>query len=280
MPLSSGNSYPDLEAKLLRLAQKLRQPRPGDWLAEHPEPGQDFGAYLAEHPVRRSGTLNTISLCLVGDFTEDQQRVLNLAQNYLALFFDVPVQIAEQVPLSSIPPEAKRIHPEWGDPQVLSRYVLREILLPMRPTNALAYLAFTASDLWPRQGWNFVFGQANLKQRIGVWSIYRNGDPSQGPVAFRQCLARTLATATHETGHILTMRHCTAFECLMNGSNHQEERNSRPLHLCPVCLRKLCWNLQIEPVSYLKRLGFFWRQSGFPDEADWYGTAAATLEDR
>ena len=37
----------------------------------------------------------------------------------------------------------------------------------------------------------------------------------------------------------------------MSGSNHQEERDARLLHLCPVCLRKLCWNLRVEPVPYL-----------------------------
>jgi len=74
------------------------------------------------------------------------------------------------------------------------------------------------------------------------------------------------------------MGHCTAFECLMNGSNHQEERDSRPLHLCPICVRKLCWNLQVEPVPYLKMLVDFWRAQGFAEEAAWYGTAVATLE--
>ena len=66
--------------------------------------------------------------------------------------------------------------------------------------------------------------------------------------AYRLCLRRTLSTATHETGHILTMQHCTAFRCLMNGCNTHEERDRTPLHPCPVCLRKLCWNLRVEAV--------------------------------
>ena len=48
--------------------------------------------------------------------------------------------------------------------------------------------------------------------------------------------------------------HCTAHSCLMNGSNHREEKDRRPTNLCPVCLRKLCWNLQVEPVPYLRKL--------------------------
>ncbi len=202
-------------------------------------------------PVRRDRDLTTIYLCLLGEFTEPQQRILTVTQEYLGLFFDVPVEVRQRVPLADIPGRARRTHPEWGDEQILATYLLHEVLEPDRPEDALAYLALTASDLWPGAGWNFVFGQANLRQRVGVWSLYRNGDPGEGDAAFALCLRRTLATATHETGHVLTMKHCIAFACLMNGSNHREESDSRPLHLCPVCLRKLLWNLQVEPLPYL-----------------------------
>jgi len=114
---------------------------------------------------------------------------------------------------------------------VLTGYILHEVLEPEQPADALA---LTASDLWPGRGWNFVFGEANLRQRTGVWSVYRNGDPGEDEAAFRLSLRRTLGTASHELFHALTMHHCTAFRCLMNGSNHQEQRDGRPLHLCPV----------------------------------------------
>ncbi len=85
-------------------------------------------------------------------------------------------------------------------------------------------------------------------------------------------------TAVHETCHIVSMLDCTAFGCLMNGNNNQAERDSRPLHLCPVCLRKLCWNIQVQPVSHLKRLVAFHREHGL-DGADWLATAAGALEE-
>jgi hypothetical protein len=34
------------------------------------------------------------------------------------------------------------------------------------------------------------------------------------------------------------MHHCTGLRRLMNGSNHQEERDRRLLHLRPACLGK------------------------------------------
>jgi archaemetzincin len=267
----------DLESKLGPLADPLPAPRPGDWLAEHHEPGQTFAEYLAAQPVRKSGQLHTIYLCLVGELSEAQRRILDLTRDYLAIFFDCPVKVHRHIPLESIPARARRTHPFWGDPQVLTRYILHEVLKPERPADALAYLALTAQDLWPGKGWNFVFGQANLRQRTGVWSIYRNGDPGRSEAAFGLCLRQTLGTASHELCHVLTMKHCIAFSCLMNGSNHQEERDSRPLHLCPVCLHKLCWNLQAELAPYLIKLRAFCQQNGFDTERDWYDKVLAAL---
>lgn len=48
-----------------------------------------------------------------------------------------------------------------------------------------------------------------------------------------------LQTLTHEIGHILGLRHCQWLACLMQGSNHLEESDRRPLNVCPICLRKL-----------------------------------------
>jgi archaemetzincin len=185
------------------------------------------------------------------------------------------VKVQWQIALDSIPARARCTHLSWGDPQVSTGYILHEVLEPERTADALAYLALTASDLWPGMGWNFVFGEANLREHTGVWSIYCNGDPGEGEAAFRLCLRRTLGTASHELCHVLTMHHCTAFRCLMNGSNHQEERDARPLHLCPVCMRKLCWNLQGEPVPYLEALATICMKNNL--EAGWFERAVALL---
>jgi archaemetzincin len=271
------NLYAEIEDRLRPLARPLPPPRPGDWLAENREKGQTFRQYLSARPVRRDRELNNIYLCELGEFDEHQRRVLKQSREYLSLFFDVPVQIRRRVPFSDISARAKRKHPQTGAKQLNVAYILHELLRPDRPENTLAYLALTARDLWPGRGWSFVFGQASLRQRVGVFSIHRNGYPGKSEKAYRLCLRRTLSTATHETGHILTMQHCTSFACLMNGVNHLEEADSSPLTLCPVCLRKLLWNLQAEPVPYLNRLETFCREHGLA-EAGWYAKAAAALQ--
>src|SRR5262245_27685406 len=65
--------------------------------------------------------------------------------------------------------------------------------------------------------------------------------------------------------------------CMMAGSNHQEEKDRRPLYLCPVCLRKLCWNLQAESVPYLTKLKAFYQQNNLDLEGRWYERATAAL---
>ena len=250
-------TYRAVENRLRPLATRLGTPQPGEWLAEHHEDGQTFEQYIAARPVRRTRELDTIYVVLLGDFTPEQKKVLALTQQYLELFYQTPVKVHREMPLADVPARARRKHPRWGMEQIQTPYVLDEVLKPNRPKDALAYLCFTASDLYPDDKWNFVFGQASLRDRTGVWSIHRKGDPAESPAAFRQCLVRTLHTASHETGHILTIQHCTAFECNMNGVNSLDEADRRPLHLCPVCLRKVLWNLQAEPDAHLASLEKF-----------------------
>jgi len=274
---TADSTYDNVERKLRPLAQPLGKPQPGEWLAEHKEDGQTFAEYLAARPVRRSQDLKTIYLVLLGDFTPEQKRVLDITRDYLAVFYQTPVKVHREMPLADVPARVRRKHPAWGMEQIQTPYVLDEVLKPARPKDALAYICFTSSDLYPDDDWNFVFGQASLRDRTGVWSIYRKGDPAESPAAFAKCLMRTLHTASHETGHILTIQHCTAFECNMNGVNSLAEADRRPLHLCPVCLRKVCWNLQLEPATYLARLEEFCQQHGLDDEAKWYATARERL---
>lgn len=273
-------TYAEVETRLRPIALPLAKPEPGDWLAEHKEDGQTFAAYMRAKPVRKSAEQGTIYICLLGDFTPEQTKVLTTTQRYLEIFYQVPVKVHHKMAVKDLPERARRIHPTWGGEQILSTYVLDEVLKPDRPKDALAYLAFTSSDLFPDPKWNFVFGQASLRDRTGVWSIHRNGDPAKNEKAFQLCLRRTLHTASHETGHILTIQHCTAFDCNMNGVNSQDEGDRKPLTMCPICLRKVCWNLQIEPAAYLGQLEAFCRENKLAVEADWYRQAAAALAAR
>ena len=197
------------------LHKKLGPPEPGDWLTEHFEPGQTYWEYVHGQPVKPEGQRRVIYVQPLGTFTQTQRKIVGLAAEYMGLYFGLPTRLRESLPLNLIPAKARRKHPSWGIDQILSTYVLKKVLAPRLPKDAVASIAFTASDLWPGEGWNFVFGQASLGERVGVWSIYRYGDPDQNDEAWRLCLLRTLKVGTHETGHMFSMQHCTLYECNM-----------------------------------------------------------------
>lgn len=275
-----GAEQPPLPAefrKLVPLHTKLGKPRPGEWLSVHAEPGQTYGQYVRDRPVKPDRRRRVIYVQPLGDFDRTQRKIINLTAEFLGIYFDLPVKIQKEQPLAIIPQQARRAHPAWGDEQILSTYVLHEVLQPNLPEDACVLIAFTTSDLWPGEGWNFVFGQASLRERVGVWSIYRNGDPRQSDDAFRLCLRRTIKTATHETGHMFSMMHCTLYECNMCGSNHRAESDRHPLALCPHCLAKLCHATGADPKKRFEKLIAFCKSNGLKREQDFYEKSLAAM---
>ena len=195
-----------------------------------------------------------------------------LTADYVERFFGLPVRMRETLPLVAIPSHARRRHPAWGIQQLRTTDLL-DLLAAHRPADALAVLGLTAQDLYPAEDWNFVFGQALPAEQVGVWSLYRNGDPSASPSEFRLCLRHTLTTAVHELAHLFGIAHCIAWECVMNGSNNVAEKDARPLWLCPTDLQKLSLATGYDPKTHLARLAGFAAANGFAEEAAWLARA-------
>ncbi len=116
------------------------------------------------------------------------------------------------------------------------------------------------------EAWNFVYGQAKPIDGVGAFSFarYQPGGNFALPFVSPVCdanyesggsggkaastvdnscrnsiLYRSVKVLTHEIGHLFGIRHCIYYECLMAGCNHLVEFDKRPLHLCPIDLRKL-----------------------------------------
>ncbi|MEK6236118.1 MAG: archaemetzincin, partial [Planctomycetales bacterium] len=242
------------------------------------ETGQTFRQYVVGRPVLPRGKRNTIYIQPVGDFTPTQRKIVTLTADFLGRYYNLPVKMKEDLPLKVIPDKARRVHPVWGDKQILSTYVLYDVLKPRLPADAAAYLALSSSDLWPGKNWNFVFGQASLRDRVGVWSIYRNGDPDKDEESFRLCLRRTLQTASHETGHMFSLKHCIAYECNMCGSNNRSESDRRPMLLCPECMAKVCWGTKAHPLKRYESLLEFCKTNKLENERILYQQAVAALK--
>ena len=260
--------------QLTELAEPIGPVVPGDWLDEHFERGQSFRQYLASYPVALTPERNKIYVLPLGDFTDLQNRIVGLSAEFLALYYTCEVSIMKPIGLNLIPGSEKRIHPREGMRQLKSTYILSDVLKPRLPDDAAALIAFTATDLYPQDDWNFVYGQASLRHRVGVWSLFRNGDPR---TEFKTVLLRTLKTASHETGHMFSIRHCTRFNCNMCGANHREESDRRPLQLCPECVPKVWFATQCEPQDRFVKLAKFCRSHQLNKAADYYEKASTLL---
>jgi archaemetzincin len=246
------------------LHRPLVMPTPGDWLAEHKERGQSFRDYCAGKPIRPTERRRFIRIQPIGTFSPKQWEIIKTAADYMERFFGVRTNMLPKRGTRNIPSHARR--ERSGGEQLLTSYLREQVLKPIRRGDVLACVGFTSNDLWPGRGWNFVYGEASLRDRVGVWSIARNGDPEESDEAYQLCLRRTLKTGVHETAHILTMHHCISYECVMNGSNHRRESDRGPLFLCPNCLAKLCWNTGQDPVERYERLLEFYKEHGMEAE--------------
>ena len=259
---------------LLPLHQSLPEPKLGEWLHHHEEPGQTYRQYLACNPVRADRPRRIIYLQLLGEFDEKQQEILDLTADYMRAYFQLPVRVRGEFTLDMIPPEARRKHPIWRNEQLLTTYILEHVLHERLPRDACAYLALTATDLWPGGNANYLFGHATYRDRVGVYSIYRHGAPAK---EFDLCLRRTCRVATHETCHMFSMLHCTEHLCNMCGANHLKEADRQPMWLCPHCLAKLCHATGADPQRRCRALIAFFEKVGFAKEAAFMQQSLETL---
>jgi archaemetzincin len=249
-----GDSIDDAIARIRPLFLKKKPAQPGDWLENHKEAGQTYAQFRETMPLPAIERFNTIRIVPIGELTSGQSSVLEIVRDFMQPFFGLPIELDEEFPLAAIPAKAQRRFDSFGSRQLLTPYLLNQVLMPRRREKDAAVLGITAFDLWPGAGWNFVFGQASLTQRVGVWSMARNGDADGRRSMRKLCAIRTAMTATHETGHMFGIRHCTAYECGMNGSNHSDERDRQPFEFCPECQPKLWWTLGLDPLERSRKL--------------------------
>lgn len=264
--------------KLVPLHQIKTSPGPYDWLAMHQETLQSYADYAQSNPVRPDAEHPYIYVTLIGDFDAKRQEIIDQTVRFIEAYFGLPVKFTEPISSDAIPAQGRRIHPTTKDRQFHTRYIIEQLLVPNKPADAFSLIAFTATDLYPEPSWNFVFGEADMENRVGVWSIYRNGDPNESEDAYQLCLLRTIKTGTHELGHMFSLPHCLYFECNMNGANHRKESDDRPLWLCPIDLRKLHHNTGMDPLKRYEKLQAMSADLGFKNEAEFYKKSIEALK--
>ncbi|MFZ2955687.1 MAG: archaemetzincin [Candidatus Ozemobacteraceae bacterium] len=247
------------------------KPEPDDWLAVFSEPDQTFDEYVRSKPNPLRPPRNRIYLLPIGAFSQETSPAVDLLMEYTSLFFmaETIVLPAEDLQVLSVThrtnQNARKIQYRTGD--------LLDIFRKKLPSDGDCILGITMEDLYPDDAWNFVFGEATLKDKAGVFSFARY-DPaffgeSRNADSTKLVLRRSCKVLAHETAHMFGLYHCVFFSCLINGSNHMKESDSRPMHECPVCLRKLQNTIGFDPVERYRKIMGFCEKVEFDDETAW-----------
>ncbi|MDF2695409.1 MAG: hypothetical protein K0S65_3792 [Labilithrix sp.] len=213
-------------ARALRADGFSLLPAPGasDWLRAHPERGQTFADYVASHPMRSGESRRTLALLPIGVPVGDAagNAPPGLLRTYAEAFFQMPTRLLPSVSLEEMQVR-RRTNSFTGKEQLLAPDVLAYLKSKL-PNDAFAVCGFTNEDLYPEESWNFVFGQASMWERVGVFSFARYdptffGAPREKGHE-RAMRRRCINVLAHETSHMFGLAHCVFFACLMNGSNH------------------------------------------------------------
>ncbi len=235
-----------------------------DWLKTFKEPGQTFDEYIESTPTLQTAERRTIYVQPIGRFNAQQSQIIKITSEYMEAFFGLPVKLLDtRPPIARLKEPDQRMIDYPQHRQLRSGYFLETVLPPLLPKDAAALIAFTDEDLYPDSSMYFVFGQASLENRVGVWSLWRLDDQAD----FDTFLRRTMKIAVHETGHMFSMRHCTKYECVMSGTNHLGETDRRPIDACPECMAKIAWMNKEKPLDRYERLAAFARKYRLSEEA-------------
>lgn len=249
---------------------KMPPPKKGEWLDRFKEEGQTYLQYISNGDVvKKTKKRNTLYLQPLGGFSPSEKKLVQKLAEFTRIYFQCPVKIKDPLPLSKKHRRKRSIGYQYQTP-----YILDKILSSRLPADGICYLGITMEDIYPDAGWNYVFGEASLSQRVGVYSLARYfarfWKEKESEKTRKLAFLRSMKVLTHEAGHMFTLEHCIHYLCNLDGSNSLEESDHQPLWLCPVCISKLQWNLKFDPLKRYKELETFLQKEGFDQEARWY----------
>lgn len=235
-----------------------------DWLQNHKEKGQTLESYIDSKFNVPNSERNIIYLRPIGKFNSFQSKQISLLKEYIAIFYNLKTVVLPPNESSIVPDYYQRFN-GWNQ-QLHAGYIIDSVLIKQIPKNAIALMAISELDIYPKDDWNYVFGLGSYRNKVGVTSIYRFNEEDFNETKFNTGLLRLLKVSTHEIGHMFGLKHCINANCLMNGSNNMEEIDSHPSRLCSLCQQKIHHNLGYNNQKRLKELTAFFKRTKIESE--------------
>lgn len=261
-----------------KLFRERNAPKPGDFLAIQGKQKQTFEEYTASQPPRATRSRHTIYLCIVGPTDAELEGVVKQSASFLETYYALPVKILPPVPLEGVTSRRFEEHNAffYDGPDLVDR-----LLKPIVPEDALTLIGCTREQLYGDRLTPSPVLQSCPLRGVGVVSLMWVLDsPAQSPpdrrgalVALRRCFHNVAAAVAWTLGS----PYCHKYYCGMNLAYSLEELDSLPLEMCPECLKKMRWNLGIDPVAHCDAVGRLCARAGLNQDAAWYAQRLAQL---
>eukprot|EP00434_Breviolum_minutum_P013023 symbB.v1.2.011473.t2/scaffold770.1/size163962/9 len=262
--------------KLQRILQPLSPlflpqlpPIPDTWLFDSKEAPQSFQDYVMERPPAPQRAHNRIYLLPLTEAGGGHDKVGSLPdlrplQRFIEAFFDLTCKVLPYDPLLTGKGIASRSNGHGNDLQYHAKDSLRQLRIRL-PMDGFCILGVTMCDLFDSTH-SFVHSSVSVKDRTGILSFCRL-DPAWYRVSCHMDLEvmrmmeghsverregdvetlqrRAHGIISHNLCQFFGMANCQFYICRMQGSSglHESDTNQDKVDLCPVCLRKLSWNL-------------------------------------
>jgi len=160
-----------------------------------------------------------------------------------AFYFGMKIEVLKTMDVKTLKVKERMNegHLQYNASQILDR------MTPRVPSYAYCMICILNEDIYNKESWNYVFGLASTKNRIGVFSFARympsfwgeqESDEEEAKTS-ELMVYRSSKTMCHEIGHMFGILHCTYYNCLMNGSMNSSEGKIKPFYFCVICLKKL-----------------------------------------
>lgn len=270
---------------------RLGPPRPGSWRTHVDEPGQTFANYQAANPNRPTSARQTLVLLPLGPYPNksilpgdlpsvqlEEDGFVNYVfspapehlAEFLSSFFGLPTRVERERPFDSLgvaPTRNKNHHAQFDARALLSA------LGPSLPEDAYSMTGLVVRDLVVEDRQEFAYGYGLHVERLAIVSFAQLDSRflggSASPEFQTRIRERSHKLLAHEVGHTLGFGHCDEYQCVMNGVANLDELDATPLRLCPECLRKLMWLVEIDPLQRYRELERYYEEHALDAELAW-----------
>lgn len=220
-----------------------------------------FDDYASSSPPRNPDR-RSIGLCILGELAADEERLLQIVREYLAITFDTPVRIQRRLRNADLPPQAVRFEARFNDSQLDSGVLLSEVLPAERTADSFALVGVTTVDPFPLPTVELLRWQGVTTSRVSLILLPRGTSSQRSAEQARSAVRRAISGSLQGVGPLLGLDPCPP------KATGRSEAPSRPeLVLCPEALHQLCWNLDLAPAVILRNQQRFFEKYGLREEA-------------